>query len=278
MGWDTTVVTGRRNHPNTIKVKDRTYVILNSLSDTRASSILGRATRVFEVQDIQTKEMAVIKDIWADNSRDREHVIQENIIKELEENGGGKWKDSFFTHLDHEDVVTSDGMVDSTEAILRNSRGEKLDFTACAKAFTLLPPPQPSAPPPGTGHTPSHHTSAPSIHGMEASINARTPGLPQGPVGNPLPRTHYRLVIKEKATPLIDELQIDTCVTVVLQLVKRKSFFSLSLLSLITISSRICLGWYIMDSPRSQRYQCLLLQWNPQTRRLGICQEVWISA
>src|ERR1700744_3379817 len=81
LGWDTTVAV--TDKAKIIKLNGSSYKIIKTLSDHRAFSILGRATRVFEVEDVSTREKAVMKDVWVDSTREREHTIQNSVIKDL---------------------------------------------------------------------------------------------------------------------------------------------------------------------------------------------------
>jgi hypothetical protein len=60
LGWDPTFGVTDDGH-ETITVQGRTYKITDTLSDHRGFSLLGRATRVFAVKDMETQEEAVFR-------------------------------------------------------------------------------------------------------------------------------------------------------------------------------------------------------------------------
>jgi hypothetical protein len=169
-------------------VQNVTYKITETLSDVQSLSILGRATRVFAVTDPNGEER-VIKDVWVDDSRRREHDIQKAVIEDLTKTWGGILANRFFTHLGYEDVPISDKSVDSTMTFSQNAENEDLNFTNFHKRFALRRP----------------------IRFARSDI--------------PLPRVHHRLIIKERGTPLLEVLQISTCASILRQLVDRRSFF-----------------------------------------------------
>ncbi|KAJ3990706.1 hypothetical protein F5050DRAFT_1582537, partial [Lentinula boryana] len=83
MGWDPTITFSHRDSENrrqyNIIVKERVYKTVKTLSDYSADNPLGRATRVWKVQDAQGKTR-VLKDLWLEHDRLEEHKIYENIL------------------------------------------------------------------------------------------------------------------------------------------------------------------------------------------------------
>lgn len=205
-----------------MKVGKVDYTIVKTLSDDRAFSLLGRATRVFVAKDKDGNEV-VIKDAWVDSSRPKEDENQRDMIRDLEMKYDdalpGELAGYFFTHLDAEEVRLTNKEVDSTEHMSRDSKGVPL------KPFSTF----------GTTHfgrptvrVTSSNTVG-SVHGPYWSNNSRGTKQSQTyqeerthPISHQVTRVHYRLVMKEVGVPLQNVFDPKDFLQVILQLLKRE--------------------------------------------------------
>lgn len=177
---------------STVRIQDRDYKISKLKSDSRAHSLLGRATRVYQAKDRDGKSV-IIKDVWVDNSRKREHAIQEEIIEDLKRADLTTALSLFFTHRCHEDVMLEDrDTVDSTESMCLDRSRTPLDFSSC-KAFRTTSP--------DLGHTQDFSTGSLTSHDNAVLKPSRGPHRAFKDIKH---RVHYRLVIEEVAVPLIE--------------------------------------------------------------------------
>lgn len=175
-----------------VRVQDREYKILKLKSGSRAHSLLGRATRVYHAEDSDGKSV-IIKDVWVDNSRKREHAIQEEIIEDLKRANLTTALSMFFTHRCHEDVMLEDqDTVDSTESMCLDRNRTPLDFSDC-KAFKTDPP--------DVGHTQDFSKGSLTSHDITVLEPSRGPHREFKGI---MHRVHYRLVIEEVAVPLLE--------------------------------------------------------------------------
>jgi hypothetical protein len=202
---------------DTIAIKGRTYKVTDTISNFRAFSILGRATRIFIAQDMKSKgsEKVVIKDIWADATRNREQEIQRQIQEDLMAKGLQGMGNFFFEHLSFEDVPTSDGELDSTVKMSRNSEGKELDLSGFESLSIRLNFKE-GMPSNSIGLTPSHNTSLTTTSNVQSVT----------PHPSPLrvvPRVHYRLVMKEVGMPLQEVHDLRNCMRALINLNERKS-------------------------------------------------------
>jgi hypothetical protein len=126
LGWDTTVKIHAGGF-DTISVCGTEYKVTKMLS-AYPLSILGHATRVFAAEELDTKEKRVIKEVWVDNSREREFDIQAALVADLEKAGLLNTKEWLFTHKCHEDARTSNGEADSTAAFSQDVDGRDISF------------------------------------------------------------------------------------------------------------------------------------------------------
>jgi hypothetical protein len=208
-----------------IMVGPKKYVIEGVIDDSRASSILGRATRIFIAKRVNSLDepvgdQVVIKDAWVDESRDREHFIQAKILEDL--GNQHNLKDHFFKHEAYADISTSDGQVDNTKRMTLDSNDKPLDFTKEMDEFYILPPSKvPNRVYNRTLQTiqsrseNTHISRAPSA-GEERRVNANLrDSHDEGVVRRPfqvMPRIHYRLVMGELGTPLHGIIDLNRCV------------------------------------------------------------------
>jgi hypothetical protein len=254
LGWDETVGrTANEQTPfNTIKIDDRTYKIVKTISSFRAFSILGRATRIFIAQDVDSKdnERVVIKDIWADGTREREHEIQKQIQNDLAAEGFQIMDKYFFKHLAFGDVQTSNGKQDSTVNISKNTEGTELNLLDF-KRILIRPKPKETTPSNSTGLPPSHSTTLPTA----STARSITPyPLPL----NTVPRVHYRLVMKEVGVPLQDMLDLRKCLNALDNLNDRKSFKTSCFAEILFLGSYFCIGSSVMGASGLERGKCIL--------------------
>jgi hypothetical protein len=155
-----------KGEPKSIRVGKETYKIVDIISNSRAHSLLGRATRVFRVQDTNGNTL-VVKDVWADVSRDREHEIQKAIFQAIDDDNEWnaefktKMKGFFFTHDQFGDVRVKDSddtqgreVADSTEKYLHGFNLSEIEPSLELHPPDIEPPDQA-----GRGQIPSHHSS-----------------------------------------------------------------------------------------------------------------------
>jgi hypothetical protein len=238
LGWDETV--GRTSISadgvNMITVDNRTYEIIETISDFRAFSILGRATRIFIAQDVIStdNEKVVIKDIWADGTRSREHQIQEQIQEDLIAGGFPDMEKYFFEHLAFGDVLTSNGEPDTTVNISQNAEGKELNLSDF-QCISIRPEPKETAPSNSAGLPPSHNTSMPVASNAQ---NTTPHPLPL----NAVPRVHYRLVMKEVGTPLQNVYDLGKCLDALENLNDRK-YSRMCGFCRVLISGQLFLRW-----------------------------------
>ncbi|KAJ3711442.1 hypothetical protein DFJ43DRAFT_1008911 [Lentinula guzmanii] len=199
MGWDPTISFSHRDSENrrqyNIIVKERVYKTVKTLSDYSADNPLGRATRVWKVQDAQGKTR-VLKDLWLEHDRLEEHKIYENIVKDVENSAPPERKEKrrntvakhLLTPLDHCRVKVSGIADDDTNlVILRDYDMNKARTVALISPSKSNPPKKQSV-------------------GFSFSV-------PQRVVHNSLQETkipndqryHYRIVFEEYATTIYDE-------------------------------------------------------------------------
>lgn len=190
---------------STIRVNGEDYTIKGLKSDSRAHSLLGRATRVYHAVDSKGKEV-IIKDVWMDCSRPKEHEIQERIIRELKEAGLTTSLSLFFTHRVGLNVLQEGGerKEDSTEEMCKSSSGEVLNFTTSRGFFTRHPEQKKITANYSIGSLTSHNTKA----------SARPPTGPEPHFSGIKHRVHYRLVIEEVAVPICDLHSAEQCMFV----------------------------------------------------------------
>lgn len=217
LGWDQTI-DRKSNGEVTISVGATQYTIVEVLSDFRAFSILGRATRIFKAKIGGPDEEVevVIKDVWVDATRRREHEIQNSVVQDLVANRRGESVvQHLFTHLNFGDVHTSDGRVDSTATMTENSKGEELKFSSFKK-MSIVHPHGRITPLNTSGNIPGPNASTPM-----ADDGRRISGhlLPT----NVVPRVHYRLVMEEVAECIHDVYDLGKCVKVLSELNDGKS-------------------------------------------------------
>ncbi|KAJ3780443.1 hypothetical protein GGU10DRAFT_380622 [Lentinula aff. detonsa] len=218
MGWDPTITFSHRDSDNrgqyNIIVNERVYKTVTALSDYSADNPLGRATRVWKVQDAQGNT-CVLKDLWLEHDRLEEHQIYENIIQDVENSNSAtpesKAKarkvvvDRLLTPLEHCRVKVSGIADDDTNLVIL--RGYDVNK---ARTVALMSTSQPNP-----RNKQSFGFSSPDDQGAEFITQAsQDSGLqvPQRVVHNlqetEIPndqRYHYRIVFQEYATTIYDE-------------------------------------------------------------------------
>jgi hypothetical protein len=226
LGFDNTCIFKEINNKpvDMIMVGTVKYVIEGVIDDSRAFNILGRATRIFIAKRVNSLDepvggQVVIKDVWVDESRDREHAIQAKILEDLKDQDN--LKDHFFKHEAHADVSTAESQVDNTERMTLDSNDRPLDFTEEMIGFCILPPSKAqnrefirSLQSTQSRLEKTHISRAPTA-GKEQRVNANLRGIHEGIVRRTfqvMPRTHYRLVMGELATPLHRIVDLNKCV------------------------------------------------------------------
>ncbi|KAJ3780436.1 hypothetical protein GGU11DRAFT_730966 [Lentinula aff. detonsa] len=215
MGWDPTITFSHLDSHNrrqyNIIVNERVYKTVTTLSDYSADNPLGRATRVWKVQDAQGNTR-VLKDLWLEHVRLEEHQIYENILKDVENSATPQHKEKarntvakhLLTPLEHCRVKVS-GITDTTLVILRGYDMNK------ARTVVLISPSQSNPPEKQSiGFSFSNDQDAEFI---TPALQDSGLQVPQRVVHNSLQETkipndqryHYRIVFEEYATTIYDE-------------------------------------------------------------------------
>jgi Fungal protein kinase len=188
-----------------IPVDGKFYVTCAILSDDRASSITGRATRVFEVYDEDDPDTTVaLKDLWMDDGSTSEGDILSEVFRAMQE-----WKNErsqvspdedrdvedddyhrfFFTTVAHGLVKFDDSSFDNTRAAMHGR-----DLPQPMEYYTTKP---------GDEYLRTRES--------QTSSHSRSHGSMHGPII--VPRTeprpirhlqHYRIVFKEVGRPVYD--------------------------------------------------------------------------
>ncbi|KAJ3710136.1 hypothetical protein DFJ43DRAFT_1142763 [Lentinula guzmanii] len=219
MGWDPTITFSHRDSENrrqyNIIVNERVYKTVKTLSDYSADNPLGRATRVWKVQDAQGNTR-VLKDLWLEHDRLEEHKIYENILQDVEKSNSAtpehKEKarnavaDRLLTPLDHCRVKVSGTADDDTNLVIL--RGYDMNK---ARTVVLISPSQSNPPEKQSiGFSFSNDQDAEFITPASQDSGLQ---VPQRVVHNSLQETeipndqryHYRIVFEEYATTIYDE-------------------------------------------------------------------------
>ncbi|KAJ3710134.1 hypothetical protein DFJ43DRAFT_164754 [Lentinula guzmanii] len=217
MGWDPTITFSHRDSENrrqyNIIVNERVYKTVKTLSDYSADNPLGRATRVWKVQDAQGNTR-VLKDLWLEHDRLEEHKIYENILKDVENSAPPERKEKrrntvakhLLTPLDHCRVKVSGIADDDTNlVILRDYDMNKARTVALMSPSKSNPPKKQSI-----GFSFSGDQDAEFITHVSQDSGLQ---VPERVVHNSLQETkipndqryHYRIVFEEYATTIYDE-------------------------------------------------------------------------
>ncbi|KAJ3745087.1 hypothetical protein DFH05DRAFT_1492214 [Lentinula detonsa] len=217
MGWDPTITFSHRDSDNrrqyNIIVNERVYQTVTTLSDYSADNPLGRATRVWKVQDAQGKTR-VLKDLWLEHDRLEEHKIYENIVKDVENSAPPERKEKrrntvakhLLTPLDHCRVKVSGIADDDTNLVILRGYDMKEARTVALMSPSKSNPPKKQS----IGFSFSDDQDAEFI--TQASQDSGLQ-VPQRVVHNSLQETeipnaqryHYRIVFEEYATTIYDE-------------------------------------------------------------------------
>ncbi|KAJ3780441.1 hypothetical protein GGU10DRAFT_321726 [Lentinula aff. detonsa] len=217
MGWDPTITFSHRDSENrrqyNIIVNERVYKTVKTLSDYSADNPLGRATRVWKVQDAQGNTR-VLKDLWLEHDRLEEHKIYENIVKDVENSAPPERKEKrrntvakhLLTPLDHCRVKVSGIADDDTNLVILRGYDMKEARTVALMSPSKSNPPKKQS----IGFSFSDDQDAEFI--TQASQDSGLQ-VPQRVVHNSLQETeipnaqryHYRIVFEEYATTIYDE-------------------------------------------------------------------------
>ncbi|KAJ3733089.1 hypothetical protein DFJ43DRAFT_1223670 [Lentinula guzmanii] len=229
MGWDPTITFSHRDSENrrqyNIIVKERVYKTVKTLSDYSADNPLGRATRVWKVQDAQGKTR-VLKDLWLEHDRLEEHKIYENIIQDVENSNSATPEskedarkavvDRLLTPLEHCRVKVSGTADDDTNLVILRGYDMKEARTVALMSPSKSNPPEKQ----------SFGFSFPDDQDAKLIAPAsQDSGLqvPQRVVHNSLQETeipndqryHYRIVFQEYATTIYDERNLANILTAI---------------------------------------------------------------
>ncbi|KAJ3779845.1 hypothetical protein GGU10DRAFT_391420 [Lentinula aff. detonsa] len=217
MGWDPTITFSHLDSHNrrqyNIIANERVYKTVTTLSDYSADNPLGRATRVWKVQDAQGKTR-VLKDLWLKHDRLEEHQIYENILKDVENSAKPEHREKarnavavrLLTPLEHCRVKVSGIADDDTNLVILRGYDMKN-----AQTTPLMSPSKPNPPKKQSiGFSFSDDQDAEFV--TEASQDSGLQ-VPQRVVHNSLQETeipndqryHYRIVFQEYATTIYDE-------------------------------------------------------------------------
>ncbi|KAJ3844024.1 hypothetical protein F5878DRAFT_193879 [Lentinula raphanica] len=239
MGWDPTITFDHMSNANRrqykIEVNGKSYTTLQILSDIAADSPLGRATRVWKVEDDDEGNFHVLKDVWLDHSRTEEHLIREEILKAVEGLEDGKrfaeqLKKYMLTPIAY-GKVRVDGLPDDTTDVMLAGYLPVEDEMVPLKPPVTVPSRNTRQ---STGMSlPSDRDaiSSPGVKADESVEPSSEMPLPRrafldGPLkegGNMLRhhrRYHYRVVFKEYATTLYEEKSCDNIFHAIADVVK----------------------------------------------------------
>jgi hypothetical protein len=182
LGWDDSIVRVSSDVYR-IRVGDRYYTTEDIVVDNTGNNLTGSATRLWLARD-DLGERVVLKDAWPNIQSRPEHEVQELLMRKATELDFEKVKRHFFTILSHEEVKIG-GIRDTTrDTIMRGIPVNTLP------GLRVNPPTDTSSMQPGV-----HNASLENDRGLfNRSI---------------CHRYHYRLVLKETATPVryLDNLE-----------------------------------------------------------------------
>ncbi|KAJ3733075.1 hypothetical protein DFJ43DRAFT_277086 [Lentinula guzmanii] len=222
MGWDPTITFSHCDSDNrrqyNIIVDEKVYRTVTTLSDYPVDNPLGRAARVWKVEDAQGNTR-VLKDLWLEHDRLEEHQIYENIVKDVEQSAEPGFEEEtmnavvphLLTPLGHCRVKVSGIADDDTTLVMLRGYDIKK-----AQATDLMGPSQANP-----AHTQGFAYSLP--HDRDAECITQTSQdsgfqVPQRVVlqeTRKIPndqRYHYRIVFKEYATTIYDERSLSNII------------------------------------------------------------------
>jgi hypothetical protein len=212
----TPILDGNRIHYN-IKVGHRTYRTLDMLSNFAAHTIVGRATRVFQVKDVVSHEVFVLKDVWLANGRKMEHEVRRKLLDDIQKKIGdpemNEAERHLFTPVNHGIVqiqVNGNAADDETHELITR----KVDLSNAGQ-FRVMDSVQAKHIVETMGHT--LHTSE-HVNTRVTNLNLNFKGITH--------RYHYRIVYKEHATPLYEVTQLSKAMMTLEHLVKGKACLS----------------------------------------------------
>jgi hypothetical protein len=160
----------------TFTINKKKYVTTELLSDVSAQEISGRSTRVWLCLDPELDE-CVVKEQWLNYGRTPEHEVQEKILKAAKsDEKRATLKRHFFTILDHERMMIGSEPDDTRTTAMRGLTLPEKPVLVNTEDGTIIGR--------GTG----------SSKAISGSIQLLPPSIQH--------RFHYRLVLKEVATPL----------------------------------------------------------------------------
>jgi hypothetical protein len=186
-----------------IMVADKVYITHRMISDYAASSVTGRATRVWEAYEEGHPEepYAILKDLWLDIESPSEGEILDDVLAKMEEYTGRHpeledkdYRKHFLTKVVDWRVVLPGGDPDTT---LKSTRGES--FVNVTDSF----PPPPEG---GPSISSTEPTSSRTPRSESRSWNGVPPRARQIPKPSNLRRprhlAHYRIVFLESGRPI----------------------------------------------------------------------------
>ncbi|KAL5479068.1 hypothetical protein ACEPAI_2356 [Sanghuangporus weigelae] len=102
LGWDPTIrpsIRGDGERVYHIDVDGETYETDRILASSSAEELVGHATRVWVVRHLISGESYVLKDVWVEDGRDLEHIIYEDILRDVETKYGVDARKEVASHL-----------------------------------------------------------------------------------------------------------------------------------------------------------------------------------
>ena len=179
-----------------IDVDGETYETIRTLASASSEELIGHAARVWAVRHLASGESCVLKDVWVEDDRALEHIIYEDILRDVEVKYGADVRKEVALHLltptRHWLVHTND-VEDHTIAVMM--RGHQPSFkrkfrVETSRGYKII----------------SSGTESCSSSGVEIKDSISED------LRNPLPwcnhlrkvigRRHYRVVFKEIAKPV----------------------------------------------------------------------------
>jgi hypothetical protein len=183
-----------------ITVADKVYITHQMISDYAASSVTGRATRVWEAYKEGHPEgpYVVLKDLWLDIKSPSEGEILDDVLAKMEKYTGQHpeledkdYRKHFLTKVVDWRVVLPNGDPDTT---LKSTRGES--FVKVTDSF----------PEDGPSILSTESTSTRTPRSEPRSWNGVPPRAPRIPKPSALRRprhlAHYRIVFLESRRPI----------------------------------------------------------------------------
>ncbi|KAJ3744604.1 hypothetical protein DFH05DRAFT_1524227 [Lentinula detonsa] len=222
MGWDPTITFSHCDSDNrrqyNIIVDEKVYRTVTTLSDYPADNPLGRAARVWKVEDAKGNTR-VLKDLWLEHDRLEEHQIYENIVKDVEQSAEPGFEEEtmnavvphLLTPLGHCRVKVSGIADDDTTLVMLRGYDIKK-----AQATDLMRPSQANpAQKQSFAYSLPHDQDAEYITQTSQDSGFQVPQRVVLQETRKIPndqRYHYRIVFKECATTIYDERSLSNII------------------------------------------------------------------